>query len=72
MGKIFIYFTLLAIFISCLGLFGLAKYFQAVTGTELVPGVVAVIQTFGQKINFHPHAHLLVTEVGKDEEGRFH
>jgi hypothetical protein len=33
---------------------------------------VAVIQSFGQKINFHPHAHLLVTEGGEDSEGRFH
>jgi hypothetical protein len=30
------------------------KYFQAVTGTELVPAVVACIQTFGEQINFHP------------------
>jgi hypothetical protein len=34
--------------------------------------VVAVIQSFGQKINFHPHAHLLVTEGGEDFEGTFH
>lgn len=47
----------------------LLLYFQAVTHTELVPWVVACIQTFGQKINFHPHAHLLVTEGGED---RFH
>jgi hypothetical protein len=33
---------------------------------------VAVIQSFGQKINFHPHLHLLVTEGGEDPEGRFH
>jgi ribosomal protein S27E len=32
----------------------LLKYFQATTGSELRPGVVAVIQSFGQKINFHP------------------
>jgi len=50
----------------------LLKYFQAVTSTELIPGVVAVIQTFGEKINFHPHAHCLVSEGGEDEEGHFH
>ncbi|MFB0565991.1 MAG: transposase zinc-binding domain-containing protein [Candidatus Aminicenantaceae bacterium] len=50
----------------------LIKYFQAVSGTELVPGIVAVIQTFRQKINFHPHVHLLVTEGGEDCDGRFH
>jgi len=32
----------------------LLKYFQAATGAELRPGVVASIQTFGQKINLHP------------------
>ncbi|MFB0565989.1 MAG: transposase [Candidatus Aminicenantaceae bacterium] len=41
------------------------KYFQAVSGTELVPEIVAVIQTFGQKINFHPHVHLWVTEEAR-------
>ncbi len=42
------------------------------TGTELRPGIVASIQTFGQKINFHTHPHFLVTEGGEDSEGRFH
>jgi hypothetical protein len=50
----------------------LLKYFQAATGTELRPGVVASIQTFGQKINLHVHLHFLVTEGGEDPEGRFH
>ena len=50
----------------------LLKYFQAITGEELVPGVVASIQTFGQKINLHPHIHCLVTEGGEDSEGTFH
>jgi len=27
-----------------------------------MPGVVAVIQTFGDRIYFHPHIHVLVTE----------
>jgi len=31
-----------------------------------------VIQSFGQKINFHPHIHLLATEGGEDFEGTFH
>jgi hypothetical protein len=34
-------------------------------------GVVAVIQTFGDRINFHPHLHFLVTEGGVDEAGVF-
>ena len=50
----------------------LLKYFQATTGRELVPGVVAAIQTFGDRINFHPHLHFLVTEGGVDEAGVFH
>jgi len=50
----------------------LLHYFQATTGTELRPGVVATIQTFGQKINLHPHLHFLVTEGGEDEAGAFH
>ena len=50
----------------------LLKYFRAATGTEIVPGVVASIQTFGQKINLHVHLHFLVTEGGEDSEGRFH
>ena len=50
----------------------LLKYLQAITGTELRPGVVASIQTFGAKINLHAHLHFLVTEGGEDSEGRFH
>ena len=50
----------------------LLLYFQAMAGTILEPGIVAVIQTFGDRINFHPHLHLLVTEGGMDEAGVFH
>jgi len=38
----------------------------------LEPGVVAVIQPFRDRINFHPHLHFLVTEGGVDEAGVFH
>ena len=31
------------------------------TGLDLMPGVVIVIQTFGDRINFHPHIHVLIT-----------
>ena len=48
------------------------KYIQATTGTELRPGVVGSIQTFGDRINLHPHLHLLVPEGGEDSEERFH
>jgi hypothetical protein len=34
----------------------LLQYFQATTGAERRPGVVAVIQTFGDRINLHSHS----------------
>jgi len=37
----------------------LAVYFQAVSGEDLVPGLIAVIQTFGDRINLHPHLHCI-------------
>ena len=37
-----------------------------------MPGVVAVIQTFGDRINFHPHIHVLMTEGGTAPDGAFH
>jgi len=36
-----------------------------------MPGVVAVIQTFGNRLNFHPHLHMLVTEGGLRSDGSF-
>jgi hypothetical protein len=47
-------------------------YFQALVGTALEPGIIAVIQTFGDRMNLHPHLHLQVTEGGVDEAGVFH
>jgi hypothetical protein len=38
----------------------------------LEPGIVAVIQTFGDRINVHQHVHCLVTEGGTDKKGAFH
>jgi len=37
-----------------------------------MPGVVAAIQTFGDRINLHPRLHFLVTEDGVDQAGLFH
>jgi hypothetical protein len=37
-----------------------------------MPGVIAAIQTFGDRINVHPHLHFLVTEGGVNEAGAFH
>ena len=42
------------------------------TGSVLTPGVIAAIQTFGDRINLHVHLHFLVTEGGVDEAGDFH
>ncbi len=50
----------------------LGKYFKAVAGRELTPGIIAVIQSFGNRINFHQHLHFLVSEGGQDREGRFY
>jgi len=32
---------------------------RAVAGEDLVPGLIAVIQTFGDRINLHPHLHYI-------------
>jgi len=48
------------------------KYFKAATGRKLTPGIIAVLQSFGSRINLHPHLHFLVSEGGSDREGRFH
>ena len=50
---------------------GLTVYFEALTGEAIVPGVIVAVQTFGDRINFHPHLHLLVTEGGVDGAGIF-
>jgi hypothetical protein len=50
----------------------LVKFLHTATGLELMPGVVAVIQTFGDRINFHPHIHVLMTEGGTAPNGAFH
>ena len=47
-------------------------YFRTAAGTDLEPGIVAVLQTFGNRLNFHPHLHFLATEGGVDEAGVFH
>jgi len=49
----------------------LLKYLRAVTYKEITPGIIAVIQSFGSRINLHPHLHFLVTEGGVDKKGRF-
>ena len=50
----------------------LVKSLHTATGLDLMPGVVIVIQTFGDRINFHPHIHVLITEGGTAADGAFH
>ena len=50
----------------------LVKYFKAATGSEIIPGIIAIIQTFGSRINAHPHLHFLISEGGSDRKGCFH
>jgi hypothetical protein len=44
----------------------------SITEKDITPGMIAVIQSFGSRINFHPHLHFLVTEGGTDKKGQFH
>jgi hypothetical protein len=55
-----------------LGPIGFKRFRKALTGSALTPGVIAAIQTFGDRINLHVHLHLLVTEGGVDAAGVFH
>jgi len=50
----------------------LLKYLKAATEKDITLGIIAVIQSFGSRINFHPHLHFLVTEGGTDKKGQFH
>jgi hypothetical protein len=50
----------------------ISKYLEARTDTHLMPGVVAIIQTFGNRLNFHPHLHFLLTEGGTSDDGEFY
>ncbi|MEW6215747.1 MAG: transposase [Nitrospirota bacterium] len=33
-------------------------------GSEAVPGILAMVHTFGRDLKFHPHVHILMTEGG--------
>ena len=35
------------------------------------PGVVSVVQTFGDRANFHPHVHALISDGAFQEDGPF-
>ena len=63
------YFLYLSSGVNLSALRSLIRYFEVSTGGDLMPGVIAAIQTFGDRINFHPHLHFLVTEGGADNRG---
>src|SRR4030043_684791 len=50
----------------------LTRYIEVLAGSELIPGVITAIQTFGNRINVHPRLHFLVTEGGVDKAGLFY
>jgi hypothetical protein len=50
----------------------LTQYFEVLAGSKLIPGVIAAIQTFGNRINVHPRLHFLVTEGAVNKAGLFY
>ena len=50
----------------------IGEYLKAYADIPLMPGTIAVIQTFGNRLNFHPHLHMLVTEGGRASDGTFY
>jgi len=66
-----LFFFLLGDLCRC-ALRSLSCSFEVVTESALTPGVIAAIQTFGDRINLHVHLHFLVTEGSVDEAGVFH
>ncbi len=43
----------------------LVKFFKATTRKDITPGIIAVIQSFGNRLNFHPHLHFLSERTGR-------
>jgi len=37
----------------------------------LRPGMIGVVQTYGDMLDWHPHVHAIATRGGWDGEGRF-
>jgi len=50
----------------------LTRYFKVLAASKLIPGVIAAIQTFGNRINVHPRLYFLVTEGAVDKAGLFY
>jgi len=41
------------------------------TGDAIAPGMIAVVQTFGDDLNWHPHVHALITRGGWGSGGEW-
>ena len=39
-------------------------------GGDITPGMIAVVQAFGDDLNWHSHVHALVTRGGWDRDGQ--
>lgn len=47
----------------------LREYTQARLSPESVPGAILAIQTYGDRLNFHPHLHSVVSDIAWDRSG---
>jgi hypothetical protein len=47
----------------------LVEFFQK--KAKVTPGIIAGLHTFGSRINFNPHIHMLVTMGGMTKKGEF-
>ena len=50
----------------------LSQDIEVLAGSELKRGVITAMRTFENRMNFHLHLRLLVTECGVSKAGLFH
>ncbi len=58
-----------AAFETARAMIGAASPDAGASADPLRPGMIAVVQTFGDELNWHPHVHALVTRGGWDRSG---
>ena len=44
-------------------------FYKANKSKNFVPGVVCILHTFGRPLEWNPHIHCLITEVGFSDDG---
>ena len=49
-----------------------AEYVRRQVGADTRPGIVVSIATAGDLVQWHPHAHLILTDGGFSDDGSFH